>query len=159
MVRNGGPLADRARAHDVVVEERELAAEPFLQLGQLRVALIPQKIHLQPDDVPAFAVQIEPRIVHAVLIEVGEDLGPDARSAPRWPRTAWHRGSLRFLSSNVCILRRRKSAEADGPLPVNPAAAMASLAATFTLLDVRMHGRRGVGRIEERLAQAQAICR
>ena len=69
-----GPFADSAGAQHVVAKKRELVAETFLQLRQLRVGLILQEIHLKAHHGPALAMERQPRIVHAVLIEVREDL-------------------------------------------------------------------------------------
>jgi len=68
------PLADGSRHHHVVAEELELVSETFLQLRQRRIVLVLQEVHLQPDERPAFAVHRVPGIVHAVLIEVRQDL-------------------------------------------------------------------------------------
>jgi hypothetical protein len=68
------PLADRTGHQHIVAEKLKLVAQTFLQLGQGGVRLILKKIHLQPDDGFPLAVQLEPRIVHAVLVQVREDL-------------------------------------------------------------------------------------
>ena len=68
------PLADRAGHQHVVAEELELIAEALLQLRQRRVGLVLQEVHLQANERPSLAMQRQPRVVHPVLIEVGQNL-------------------------------------------------------------------------------------
>ena len=78
-----GPFADRAGLQHVVAEELELVPEALLQLRQLGIVLVLQEVHLQPDERAAFTVDREPGVVHAVLIEVREDLIRVQRSRRR----------------------------------------------------------------------------
>ena len=126
-IEGGGPLADRAGLHHVVAEEWKLVAEAFLQLGQLRVALILQEIHLKPYDGPAFAVEREPRIVHAVLIEVGQDLVGVKRSGGGEQHLVQMRGQPDTgrvphrieRASSSCLRRSASGAGEKAPKPTD----------------------------------------
>jgi hypothetical protein len=73
-VEGRGPLSNRARPHHVVAEERKLISKALLQFRQLRVVLVLREIHLQANDGLPFRMQSQPRMVHAVLIQIGKDL-------------------------------------------------------------------------------------
>src|SRR5436190_4449686 len=69
-----GPFADGSGHHHVIAKELKLIPETLFEFRQLGVVLVLKKIHLKPDDCLSFAMKREPRVVHAILIEVGENL-------------------------------------------------------------------------------------
>jgi hypothetical protein len=160
------PFADRARLHHVIAEELKLVPQAFFQFRQLRVVLILQKIHLQANDGPAFAVEREPGIVHAVLIEIGQNLIGMEGSRCRKQyliqmrgQSDAHRVSHRIERAASLVLERLHAAEQEESRGRWTASRESrggegAVCGNIHLLNIRMQRRRSVDCIEESFAQA-----
>ena len=159
------PFADRAGHHHVVAEELELVPEALLQLRQLGIVLVLQEVHLQPDERAAFTVDREPGVVHAVLIEVREDLIRVQRSRRREQHLVQMRGQadagrIRHHVERAALLvfeRLHPAQEeqcARGRTAHRAGGRDDAGLGDADLLDVGMGGRRRIGGVEDLLAEA-----
>jgi hypothetical protein len=143
----------------------ELVAEAFLELGQFWVGLILQKVHLQADDGAALAMQFQPWVIHAVLVEVRQNLirtqGPrrGEQNLIEMRREADARRIIhRVHGAALAVGEGLHAAQVEEsgcgwPATCESGGGDGSVGGDIHLLDVGMHGRSGVRGVEERLAQ------
>ena len=137
-----------------------------MKLRQRRIVLVAQEVDLQPHGRATRAVQLEPRVVHRVLVEIREDL----RRVQRTRRREQHlievsrqahagRVAHRVLRTAQAIRVRLHAAQEKQRRGRRTAGAKSGRAnrsrlADVDLLDVRVHGLSCVGSVEEFLGEA-----
>ena len=159
------PFPDRARLHHIVAEELKLISQAFFQLGQSRIILVLQKIRLQAHDGPPLPVEFQPCVVHAVLIQVRQDLVRMQRSRrrkqhlvqicrqPDTGRVPHGFERAPFLVFESLHPPHQKQSRSRRPTARKPDRPNCPIGGDIDLLDIGMHRRRNVRGIEKRLAQ------